>query len=803
MKRIKLILAVLALLMIVGSASAYTFDETWNTQDFSQWTSHTSTGGTSFVTGWDGHALKQVGSSGSLVLWYNNTNQYNYWKIEYNSTSTIYFDYRQPVGDGVFLHGCYVTLTNVQISSSGQGNCMDITAINPITTVSGKTYRLEIFDHGSSIEYVATNITNGNNTVISDQTVADSQGFTSNEMLALQTVGVGTMYIDNVVATTVPAGTSSTIYFSNDTNGTNPITSSLMDGSHVWVNWQINNSDFANDGYSILVTNPNQTEVYYTDVYSATGIFGFVPGTSYPGAYGWDFTVPGMYTFELIDTHGVLATAYINLSNSSVPGGQNAMIYAAYDSGGYIPVSYFNLSQTAYLKTVIQNFDPQKYQYSIHINVWDGDSNIPGEPAGHWTEITSSTMITPEVLSSQFYRPTKYRLSIWAYYRDNSYPAYQISSDYFFTIRGSNPPPGTQGATGSLNFNKSAYNLGEQLNLSFTISNANFSQNLYKIELYKNGNWITAKSESQASGYWLPYHDKTAIGVYAAYLYELVPHPGMVDENGDPYYTKNTLAIATVNYGQASIAPTGNISTDKSTYNRSETVTFNYNASTNVRIEINNFAGFQSILTGLASGTNKQKTWYIPSNAPFGQYTASLEYNDGLGWITLDYATFTVTNIGYNNIEFTNDVNGVFLQGDTMAISAISTTNGYVVLKDSDNNILLNSSIVANTQTPYSYYIATTDPTGIWTVELHSDTGDIVASDTADIYTSGFGQPGTTLPGGTPAPGATVDYVGNPVSRKQAENNFLNEFYGSMAGLFSLAILATMFFFLSKMNIKW
>ncbi len=345
------------------------------------------------------------------------------------------------------------------------------------------------------------------------------------------------------------------------------------------------------------------------------------------------------------------------------------------------------------------------------------------------------------------------------------------------------------GHTGTIQFNKSAYALGEQMNISYSINSANFTAYDYYIELYSNAGTLPGSYKiNNASWYLLPAHSKTTITTFTAYL--------KAQPIGE--LTRTTIAQANTSYGTGAGGITGNFTTIpyKTQFNRTETIQFRYNITTSGRIYLEEFSGVNYQID-IGAGTNQDVYFYIPENAPMGSYIAKLQYYDGATWNTLSWILFQVSNAG-NLIEFSNPTK-TYLTGEEITFYAFGTESGMVRLLDSNGKIKLNSSINANALTGYDYYISSYDVSGGWTANLYNSTGVIVASDNATVYTTGP-TPVPTIPGNA-TPVATTDYVGNVAARRNQENNFLNLFYSNITGLFSMAIMATMIYFLKKM--KW
>ncbi len=242
--------------------------------------------------------------------------------------------------------------------------------------------------------------------------------------------------------------------------------------------------------------------------------------------------------------------------------------------------------------------------------------------------------------------------------------------------------------------------------------------------------------------------------------------------------------------------PTGNISIEKSSYNRSEIMPIYYNISSAGRIALR--SATLEVLLSVNNGSDQVYNYFIPSDMPFDHYVAYLQYYNGAAWVTLNFTqNIEITQIGLNAIEFTLP-GKTYYTGNEISITAIGNETGFVKLLDTGGSTKFNFSISGNVSTAFKYFILTSDPGGTWTANLYNSTGDITATDTGTVhYVAGTPQPTITTTG---VPGVTVDYVNNATARKAKENSFLNNFYGVIEGLFMLAVLATMVFFLKKLR---
>lgn len=578
-------------------------------------------------------------------------------------------------------------------------------------------------------------------------------------------------HIDNILVNDVPVNPyteplSDTDYilFSADNYSLNSLAT---------INYMIWNPDFYNYYYLAELENP-AGQVVSTSAMSI--------GSDNPESFTHTLDSPGTWRAHLwqcqlsnSECNVFLGYDIANVSSSAVAQGGSIDFYS--DVSETNRITAIDTGNVAYMRTSVDNINTSKYTYQVLI------SNPDSVGVDYENVIVS---------------PQSFRI-------DTSYPMYIRSGAYTFRLVSTNIITGASQTlatatlailddypgSGYLNFSKANYNLGEQMSIAWNVSNGNFSKYAYSIELYgTDGSLQRVIGLNSASGTTSPEHDMTRIGSYSAWLY--AQKYGSV--------SKQLITIAQTQYGSTAGGVTGNISLDKSTYNRTETVQISYNISTNGRLDIQTPTTMYAY--AVSAGTDQHSTFYIPQDGAFGTYTIYLEYFDGLVWTYIDHETFTVTYIGQNMIEF-SDPRKIYIQGDTMTVNAIGIDAGYIRITDSNSMIKLNATITANSLTSYNYYVAFTDPAGIWTAKLYNSTGSEVASDSADVYTSGYGQPSptATIPSVTSTSG-TVDYVGNKTARKQAENSFLNTFYGGMNGLFVLAILATMMFFLKGMG-KW
>jgi hypothetical protein len=265
-----------------------------------------------------------------------------------------------------------------------------------------------------------------------------------------------------------------------------------------------------------------------------------------------------------------------------------------------------------------------------------------------------------------------------------------------------------------------------------------------------------------------------------------------------------TCTTKTINTTSLTPSPSpyyGNISTSKLIYNNSETMNIYFNSSTAGRILIQGNTGWiTSRIIDTVAGYNQFVTYtFDPSFDPLGNYTLYLQYlNSSSDWITLNSTNITVIAPA-GNIQFWSSE---YFQENNAELYFYATETGNVTVYDSDGTIKYYRPVAAgdlNKRTDINFFIRSSDPVGTWTAKLYNSSG-IVDQDTITVIFNGP-TPTITSTTGTPSPQATIDYVGDPTARKSQENSFLNSAYGVMTGLFGMAVMATMIFFLKQMKL--
>lgn len=353
---------------------------------------------------------------------------------------------------------------------------------------------------------------------------------------------------------------------------------------------------------------------------------------------------------------------------------------------------------------------------------------------------------------------------------------------------------------GSVDFSKKIYPPNEDINISYSVTNPDFNTKSYYMKFFNPSNQqLLTFQITNASGTWKPTFNKNVMGNYSVWLgYQML---------GCGYFCADFFIDKDyTNYGNQPTSISGNITTNKNTYNVSETMVIYYNTTTAGQISIKNMNGFVSA-RNLNSyvGTNKVTTYVFQPDTgtggdPLGNYILTLEYKNYLGnWITLGSKSVNLIS-PTAIIEF---LLTSYYQGDSAEFYFYAKEAGNVTVYDPAGNVKYFRTVSAgdiNTRIDDNFYIKSADPTGTWTAKLYNSTG-IADQATVIVKKKGPGITPTitgTLP---PTPTGTVDYLGNATNKKQKENEILNTLYSTITGLLMLSILATMIFFLKKM--KW
>lgn len=362
----------------------------------------------------------------------------------------------------------------------------------------------------------------------------------------------------------------------------------------------------------------------------------------------------------------------------------------------------------------------------------------------------------------------------------------------------------------NITFNKSFYNLGEQTNISYTIPELDLTNKFYRIKVFNANDMINAEYTSQniisTTGFVIPtIIDKTIPTAFYAKLYSY--------EYSDAYtYFANKILLADtfVSYGVNISNIFGNISTDKLSYNTTETVKIKYNTTTSGRIRVKDGLNNYWFLPIIA-GNNQQMSFYISSSDNIGTWQLLLQNYLGT-WDTINSTTFTV-NAHDSRVDFDKTT---YLLGETITITSWGNTTGYISLFDSNNLLISNFTTTSGSVNVNSYYLSSIATIGTYTVNLYNNTGVLVATDSTYVNDAVI-TPTSTIPKITPT--VTVSslldlgsIVSEAVIGKQTDENGIvtdvqikktgNQLYGIMLMVVLVCLIATTYYTITNQRRK-
>lgn len=286
----------------------------------------------------------------------------------------------------------------------------------------------------------------------------------------------------------------------------------------------------------------------------------------------------------------------------------------------------------------------------------------------------------------------------------------------------------------NLTFNKTFYNLGEQINLSWLLINPDITNYNYYIKEF-DGNTIlisTRNTNNALSGNWLPYHDKTIPQYFTFYITRSPKNNSALTEY---------LEMKQISYGITTDSQSGNFTTDKLSYNQSENIIITYNLSSSGRIHIFNY--LNDYYYNLNSGNNIVYNYLVPQNEGLGNMYIELDYFDGNNYITLYNSVVQIKPLNQNNmIKFRDDS---IEQGRIYYLDAYLNESGYILLTNPNGEIKFNFSISSNVLSNYNYQYTFNDIEGIYTGSLYNSSGTLIITDT-NYLNSGIIKPKTTIP---------------------------------------------------------
>jgi len=296
----------------------------------------------------------------------------------------------------------------------------------------------------------------------------------------------------------------------------------------------------------------------------------------------------------------------------------------------------------------------------------------------------------------------------------------------------------------NLSFNQTYYNLGEQINISWLLTNPDIINYNYYIKEFDGSTILisTKNTNNELSGYWLPYHDKTIPQFFTFYI---------VRSPKNNSYLTEYLEMEQIGYGINNYEQNGNFSTDKTLYNQSENIIITYNLSSSGRIHIFNY--LNDYYYNLNSGNNIVYNYLVPQNEGLGNMYIELDYFDGNNYITLFDSVVQIKPLNQNNmVKFRDDS---IEQGRIYYLDAYLNESGYILLTNPNGEIKFNFSISADTLSNFYYQYGFNDIEGIYTGTLYNLSGFLITSDT-NYLNSGIITPKPTI---TPSP--TTDNIFN------------------------------------------
>ncbi len=307
---------------------------------------------------------------------------------------------------------------------------------------------------------------------------------------------------------------------------------------------------------------------------------------------------------------------------------------------------------------------------------------------------------------------------------------------------------GSNTTTGTILFNKTAYDLYEDLNVSWNITNMNASRGYYlqvknsdTAEIITSYNIATATGSQVFKNFLLKTPDRADY-----YEVDLLERTNL--------FEVNFLGFAQAYYGSsagfANSTVTGNFSilNANKTVIQGGTLNLNVNLSTDGKIVIYDYKNRWEY--DVLKGNHTVLNLYIPLNFEIGGSNIGLYYYDiyAQDYLTLYQDSFYVLPLATYSLSVGKDV---YYQGDTITGKAFNSNIGYVNILDPNGVIIINNTIAANTSTGYAYKTTTDSPAGTWVIYLYDYNGVLLATKTTYLN-EGIGTP---TPGATVAPGTT------------------------------------------------
>lgn len=277
--------------------------------------------------------------------------------------------------------------------------------------------------------------------------------------------------------------------------------------------------------------------------------------------------------------------------------------------------------------------------------------------------------------------------------------------------------------------NKTYYNISELPNITYRVDNADTYNYVYRVKVYdESGAYFTGTTLNGYAG--IPTITTLSGNFYPSSIAILnQPHIFTVWVTKSPINTTNYfMNYTSFNYGTFNAVGIGNLSTDKTVYNTTETMNIYYNISQAGRLVVRDSSSNHWFIPVVA-GNNQTADFYISSADKIGAWSISLEYFDGALYPILNTTYVSIISNTNNRIDFDKTQ---YLYFETISITSYSNSSGYITVTDSGNNIRLNYTITPNGIQSRTLYISSLINEGVITARMYN-LEDLTATYTAII----------------------------------------------------------------------
>ena len=285
----------------------------------------------------------------------------------------------------------------------------------------------------------------------------------------------------------------------------------------------------------------------------------------------------------------------------------------------------------------------------------------------------------------------------------------------------------------NISFNKSSYNLNDDVSFNVNISNFDNNSNYFvnfNHEMDGYGLITTTYPITKSNNTIIPSLDKTKKGIIYSQLFK----------NGVSVLVTNSILYGK-NINITNIV--GNLTLNKNQYTLYENVNIKYNSSVSGKINI--VCNEEIFTQDIYAGYNQQLNYTI-SKLELFPCNVRLQYaiSDSLyEWITLDFKTYeTISSI--DNVFFSKNYISL---GESIDVYYNTMGDRILMLKDSSNNIKFNYTLYGVSQYGLykSYLLVSTDVTGNYTAYLNYTNNTIIATATIKVMDAIIVSPTTTV----------------------------------------------------------